>query len=185
MMKKAVRVLIVVALVLAATTIAAVATTDTAHAATKKTIPGTSAKADSRVVDSFVELGFTVKYDKNMSYAGLFSVAKHAIIMKSNKKEHVLHEMGHFVARLQNASDESAEFVKIYKAEKKKYNGAQKAYITSNSKEYFAQSFMEYTQNPTKLKKSRPQTYKFVKAQVEAIDQQDVDNMFAAYSWAW
>ncbi len=185
MMKKALRVLIVTVLVLITSTMAVFATTDTAAAATKKAIPGTSAKADSRVVDSLVELGFTVKYDKKMSYAGLFSVSKRAIIMKSNRKDHVLHEMGHFVARLQEASDETAEFVEIYKAEKRKYKGEQKAYVTKNSKEYFAQSFMEYTQNPSKLKKSRPRTYNFVKEQVETIEQQHVDNMYALYGWAW
>lgn len=151
----------------------------------KKTIPNTNVKVEAQVVDAFVELGFEIKYNKNLGYAGLFSVGQHSIIMKSKKKNHILHEMGHFVARLRNAADETSEFVKIYKSEKKKYNGAQKKYIRSNSKEYFAQSFMEYTNNPSKLRKSRPKTYNFIKNEVKAICQEDINNMYAAYSWAW
>lgn len=156
-----------------------------ASAASKKTIPQTSAKADSRVVNAFTDLGFEVRYDKNLGLAGTFSVGKHAIIMSDRNATNTLHEMGHFVSRLQRGADETSEFVKIYKSEKNKYNGKQASYIKSNSKEYFAQSFAEYTQNPTKLKNSRPKTYKYVQKQVNAIDQQDIDDMNAAYSWAW
>lgn len=184
-MKRAIKVFAMIAMVLLATSIAAFAATDTVDAASKKMIPGTNAKADSRVVNSFVDLGFTVKYDKNLGHAGVFSVAKHAVIMKSNNTTHVLHEMGHFVSRLQNAADEKKAFVKIYKAEKNNYDGAQKEYITKNGKEYFAQSFAEYTQNPARLKNNRPQTYEYIKAQVDTISQQHVDNMYAAYGWAW
>lgn len=187
MLKRTLRVFITIILTLALTTGLVLAMTEDANAATvsMKTIPATSAKADSRVVNAFVDLGFTVKYNKNLGYAGVFSVADHAIYLKSKNKTHALHEMGHFVSRLQNAADETSEFIKIYKAEKKKYTGAQKSYVTKNSKEYFAQSFAEYTQNPSKLKKSRPKTYKYVKAQVDTIEQQDVDNMYSAYGWAW
>ena len=186
MLKRTLRVFITIILTLALTTGLVLAMTEDANAATvsMKTIPATS-KADSRVVNAFVELGFTVKYNKNLGYAGVFSVADHAIHLKTRNKTNTLHEMGHFVSRLQNGADETSEFVKIYKSEKKKYNGTQKSYITKNSKEYFAQSFAEYTQNPSKLKKSRPKTYKYVKTQVDTIEQQDVDNMYSAYGWAW
>ena len=187
MLKRTLRVFITIILTLDLTTGFVLAMTEDANAATvsMKTIPATSAKADSRVVNAFVELGFTVKYNKNLGYAGVFSVADHAIHLKTRNKTNTLHEMGHFVSRLQNGADETSEFVKIYKSEKKKYNGTQKSYITKNSKEYFAQSFAEYTQNPSKLKKSRPKTYKYVKTQVDTIEQQDVDNMYSAYGWAW
>lgn len=187
MLKRTFKVFITIMITLVLTTGLVLATTDNAHGATvsMKTIPSTTAKADSRVVNAFVELGFSVKYNKNLGYAGVFSVADHAIHLKSRNKTHTLHEMGHFVSRLQKGADETAEFVKIYKAEKNKYTGTQKAYITKNSKEYFAQSFAEYTQNPSKLQKSRPKTYKYVKAQVESISQQDIDDMYKAYGWAW
>ncbi len=116
---------------LALTTGLVLAMTEDANAATvsMKTIPATSAKADSRVVNAFVELGFTVKYNKNLGYAGVFSVADHAIHLKTRNKTNTLHEMGHFVSRLQNGADETSEFVKIYKSEKKKSTTAHKKVI--------------------------------------------------------
>ncbi len=128
MLKRTLRVFITIILTLALTTGLVLAMTEDANAATvsMKTIPATSAKADSRVVNAFVELGFTVKYNKNLGYAGVFSVADHAIHLKTRNKTNTLHEMGHFVSRLQNGADETSEFVKIYKSEKKKYNGTQK-----------------------------------------------------------
>lgn len=187
-MKRTLRVMLTVVLTVVLTATMVFAGTTETYAATnavKKTIPSTSVKADKRVVDAFVDLGFTVKYDKNLGYAGVFSVGKHAIIMKKASSTDTLHELGHFVSRLQKGADEKAEFVKIYKSEKNKYTGKLQSYIKGNSKEYFAQSFAEYTQNPSKLKASRPKTYNYVKAQVEAIDEQDVNDMYAAYGWAW
>lgn len=188
-MKRTLRVMLTAALTIAITTIMVFGTATDTYAATsvsKKVIPSTTVKADSRVVDAFVDLGFEVRYDKNMKdYAGVFSVGQHAVILKYKDKTNTLHEMGHFVSRLQKGADETTEFVKIYKAEKKNYNGKLQSYIKASSKEYFAQSFAEYTTSPKMLKSSRPKTYAYVKAQVEAIDQQDVDDMYAAYGWAW
>ena len=187
-MKRTVRILFAAILAIVITSAIVYAGTTESYGATaaKTTIPSTSVKADSRVVEAFVDLGFQVKYDKNLGYAGIFSVGKHAIIMKrQNNSSDILHEMGHFVSRLQRGADETTEFVKIYKAEKNKYNGKLQSYIKGSSKEYFAQSFAEYTLTPKKLKSSRPKTYAYVKAQVEAIDQQDVDDMYTAYGWAW
>lgn len=182
MIKRVTRILVVLLLTLSLSAASAFAA---AEAASVKTVPGTGVEADSRVVDAFVDLGFTVKYDKNHNYAGTFSVAKHAIIMRTDNKMNFLHEMGHFVSEINNAAGTSKEFTSIYKSEKKKYRGSMKTYITRNSEEYFAQSFAEYTVSPSALKKSRPKTYKYIKASVEAIDQKAIDDMYAAYSWAW
>lgn len=182
MINRVTRILVALLLVLSLSAASALAATE---AASVKTVPGTDVKADSRVVDAFVDLGFKVKYDKHHNYAGTFSVAKHAIIMKTDNKMHLLHEMGHFVSEINNASGTSKEFTSIYKSEKIKYHGSQKAYITGTSEEYFAQSFAEYTVSPKALGKSRPKTYKYIKANVESIDQKAVQDMYDAYSWAW
>ena len=60
MLKRTLRVFITIILTLALTTGLVLAMTEDANAATvsMKTIPATSAKADSRVVNAFVELGF-------------------------------------------------------------------------------------------------------------------------------
>lgn len=182
MINRVTRILVALLLVLSLSAASALAATE---AASVKTVPGTDVKADSRVVDAFVDLGFKVKYDKHHNYAGTFSVAKHAIIMKTDNKMHLLHEMGHFVSEINNASGTSKEFTSIYKSEKIKYHGSQKAYITGTSEEYFAQSFAEYTVSPKALGKSRPKTYKYIKANIESIDQKAVQDMYDAYSWAW
>lgn len=157
-MKRTLRVMVSIILMVAlstAMTFAGTGGTKVSETNSVKTIPSTSVKADSRVVDAFVDLGFKVKYDKNMANgAGVFSVAKHAVILKYKNEENTLHEMGHFVSRLQKGADETAEFVKIFNTEKKKYNGKLKSYIKGSNKEYFAQSFAEYTTNPSKLKKA-------------------------------
>ncbi len=178
MIKKAITILTIVALLLSLTV------TGSFAASTKK-IPNTSVKADSRVVNAFIDLGFKVKYNKNHKYAGTFSVAKHSIIMKTKTKSHILHEMGHFVSEINDAAGTSSKFKKVFKAEKKKYKGSQKKYVTSNSEEYFAQSFAEYTTAPSTLKKSRPKTYSYIKSKVAAIDKDAVQDMYDAYSWAW
>ena len=182
MINRVTRILVVLLLILSLSAASAFAA---AEAASVKTVPGTDVMADGRVVDAFVDLGFKVKYDNNHNYAGTFSVAKHAIIMRSDSKMNLLHEMGHFVSEINNAAGTSKEFTSIYKSEKKKYRGSLKSYITRTSEEYFAQSFAEYTVSPSALKKSRPKTYKYIKASVEAIDQKAIDDMYAAYSWAW
>ena len=93
MLKRTLRVFITIILTLALTTGLVLAMTEDANAATvsMKTIPDTSAKADSRVVNAFVELGFTVKYNKNLVYAGVFSVADNAIHLKTRNKTNTLH----------------------------------------------------------------------------------------------
>lgn len=179
MVKKAIRVFTVLVLVLSLTTSGAFAATSS------KTIPNTSVKADSRVVNAFVKLGFKVKYDKNYYYAGTFSVAKHSIIMKTRTKMHILHEMGHFVSELNNGAGKSKSFASVYKAEKSKYKGSQRSYILSTSEEYFAQSFAEYTSNPRALKKQRPKTYNYIRSKINAINQSLINDMYRAYSWAW
>ena len=54
------------------------------------------------------------------------------------------------------------EFIKIYNKEKNKFDGDIKDYITSNSREYFAESYRDYVTRKTTLKKKRPQTYKYI-----------------------
>lgn len=160
--------------------------TEEVNAATKKIrIPNTKVYADARVVNAFKELDFKVKFDKNMKYAGTFSVAKHAIILKKPSRFNTLHEMGHFLSRLHDGADSTKEFKKIYKVEKKKYAGRKKSYVTKNSREYFAESFRQYTTWNKGLKKQRPKTYAYIDKMVKTITDEDIENMYEAYGWAW
>lgn len=184
-MKRAMRMVVSMLFIMTLCVSIVFAGTEEASAATKMKIPNTNAKADSRVVKAFKELDFKVKYNKSMENAGTFSVAKHAIVLKKKHKYNTLHEMGHFLSRLHDGADSTKEFKKIYKAEKKKYNGRLKSYIRSNSKEYFAESFRQYTTCPKTLKKQRPKTYAYIHKMVTTITDQHVEDMYAAYGWAW
>lgn len=152
-------------------------------------IPGTDVKADQRIVNAFKILDFKVMYDKNLKYSGIFSIKGHAIILRKRNKMWTLHEMGHFLSRLQEGADSTKKFKVIYKAEKRKYRSLpgkkDKKYVTKNCKEYFAQSFADYTIRPSVLKKNRPATYTYIKKQVETITKEDIAAMRAAYGWAW
>lgn len=159
--------------------------TEEVSASSKMKIPNTKVYADSRVVDAFKTLDFKVKYNKSMKNAGTFSVAKHAIVLKKKSKNNTLHEMGHFLSRLHDGADSTKEFQKIYKAEKNKYKGRLQSYIKANSKEYFAESFRQYTTWNKGLKKQRPKTYAYIDKMVKTISDEDIENMYAAYGWAW
>ena len=184
-MKRVTRIILSMLLVLTLSTGLVLASTQQASAASKITIPNTSAKVDSRVVNAFKDLGFKVKYDKNLDYAGTFSVSKHSIILQKKSKNNTLHEMGHFLSRLKDGADSTKEFKNIYKAEKNKYSGRLKSYVKSNSKEYFAESFRQYTTWNSGLKKQRPKTYAYIKETIESISEDDVEAMYDAYGWAW
>ena len=68
MIKRVTRIIVALLLVLSLSAASALAATE---AASVKTVPGTDVKADSRVVDAFVDLGFKVKY--NIFYTCCFS----------------------------------------------------------------------------------------------------------------
>ncbi len=159
------------------------------YGASMEKIPGTDVKADHRIVSAFTELDFQVKYDKNLKYSGTFSIKKHAIILRKRNKVWTLHEMGHFLSHLQGDAASTKKFKAIYKAEKRKYRSLpgkkDKKYVTKNCKEYFAQSFADYTIRTSALKKNRPDTYTYIKKQVETITGENIAAMRDAYGWAW
>lgn len=159
------------------------------YGAAMEKIPGTDVKADYRIVNAFTELDFKVKYDRNLECSGIFSVKEHSIILQKRNRVWTLHEMGHFLSRLQQSADSTKKFKYIYQAEKYKYKSLpgkkDKKYVTKNCKEYFAQSFADYTIRPSILKKNRPGTYTYIKKQVESITGEDIAAMREAYGWAW
>ena len=144
----------------------------------KKAVP-------SGVMSAFNELGFTIKLNKSLSTAGNFSTSKHQIQLKTADADHLLHEMGHFLSCLKGSAAQTNEFAKIYKAERSKYAGSNKKYVTSTSDEYFAESYRDYVKQPSSLKKQRPKTYNYIKSITSAISQDDIDSMYQKYSWAW
>lgn len=123
-------------------------------------------KIKKEILDAFENGGYKVVINPKVSYSGVFRSASKEIELKTANAV-IYHEMGHFVSFKSGRADSTAEFKEIYKAEKGKYTASNKAYVTQTSGEYFAESFKNYTENPSKLKKERPKTYAYIKEKVD------------------
>ena len=73
----------------------------------------------------------------------------------------------------------------MYKEESSKYAGKNKAYVTKNSAEYFAESFRDYTLNPTGLSQSRPKTYAAITSALSKVTGTQINKIKAAYGPIW
>lgn len=140
---------------------------------------------DSRVYNAFVNLGFEFKVNSKLGTTGVFSVRNHNIQLKRGQSSYLLHELGHFVAALKGRADQTSEFKKIYNTEKNAYVGNNKAYVTQDAGEYFAESFRDYTENASALKSQRPQTYNYINGLVNSISDKDVSDFYNTYGWYW
>ena len=141
-------------------------------------------KADSRVLSAFQTLGFKVYVDSSVSYSGLFDASARSITLKS-EDDIIYHELGHFLAFIAGNADKTTDFKNIYSAEKNLYTGANKAYVTQNSSEYFAESFKNYTQNAGLLKSARPKTYSAISAALNKVTTEQVTKVKNVYSIFW
>ncbi len=137
------------------------ASTSSASKYTVTNIASAAPKMDNRVLNAFTKLGFVVKVDSSVSYSGHFDARTGTITMKK-MDETIYHELGHFLSFIADYADESAEFASIYHSEKAKVTGYNKAYVTQNAAEYFAESVKDYVLNPGSLQSQRPKTYKAV-----------------------
>lgn len=144
---------------------------------------------DSKVYDAFVNLGFELKINSKLATTGVFSTKNHNIQLKRGQSSYLLHELGHFVSALKGRNgkkiDQSSEFTRIYNEEKSAYVGNDKAYVTQDAAEYFAESFRDYTENPSALKSQRPKTYSYISQMVSSLSSSDVKAFRNAYGWYW
>lgn len=143
-------------------------TTTTSYASKKAAnINQLRGKIDSKVITRFKNSGFTVETNPNSSVLrgadGVFSPSRKKIVLKANVNRVFIHEIGHFVDRENGYISDSSEFMKIYKSEKNRFAGDNKAYAVSNNKEFFAEVFKEYSMNRSSLKKHCPKSYNFMK----------------------
>lgn len=96
--------------------------------------------------------------------------------------------MGHFLSLLKGKGDyidKSNDFISIFNTEKSLYRGNNKTYITQDTGEYFAESFRDYTENPSVLKQQRPKTYSYINNMVNSISDKDITAFRNAYEWIW
>ena len=122
---------------------------------------------DDKVISEFNRVGMTIETNPNSSLLkgadGVFSPSQKKIVVKNNVNRVLIHEVGHFVAYVNNRADSTAEFRAIYNAEKNNFAGDNRAYAVSNNKEFFAEVFKEYSMNRASLKSHCPRAYEYVK----------------------
>lgn len=180
----------VVAKAAASSTLASSSSSASAAASTTAATNGTvtvssiASKADSRVSNAFNTLGFTIKVNSGVSYSGLFDARTRTITLKK-ADDTIYHELGHFVAFVAGNVDTSSEFKTIYSKEKSLYTAYDAAYVTSDSSEYFAESFREYTLNGAALKASRPLTYAYIQTALNKITSSQISLIQTVYSSVW
>ena len=141
-------------------------------------------KEDSRVLTAYRTLGFKVNVEPSVSYSGYFNARNRQITLKK-ANETIYHELGHFIAFIAGNVDTTSEFKTIYNQEKSLYTAYNKAYVTQNSSEYFAESAKEYVLNPGALKAARPKTYEAVRSAVESITDERIAKIQKYYGAIW
>lgn len=141
-------------------------------------------KEDSRVLTAYRTLGFKVNVDPSVSYSGYFNARNRQITLKKTN-ETIYHELGHFIAFIAGNVDTTSEFKAIYNQEKSLYTAYNKAYVTQNSSEYFAESAKEYVLNPGALKAARPKTYEAVRSAIESITDERIAKIQKYYGAIW
>ena len=130
------------------------------------------------------ELPDAAEVNPSVSYSGYYDTRNRKITLRK-MDDTIYHELGHFVAFISGNTDQTAEFKAIFAQEKTLYTAFNKAYVTQNSAEYFAESFKEYTLNPTGLKSSRPKTYEAVKNAVDKFTDDRIARIQKTYSVIW
>ena len=111
---------------------------------------------DSRVLNAYARMGFTVTVDPNAAYAGHFDARSRSITIQE-ADETIYHELGHFLAFIAGNVDQSSAFASVYNSEKAKFTGYNKAYATQNAAEYFAESVKDYMLNGAALSQPAPE----------------------------
>ena len=165
------------------TTVVAAAST-TVNATTAGSTTAKKEKYTVSNVASITKMGFTVIVDPSVSYAGYFDGRSRTITLKV-EDDTIYHELGHYLAFIAGNVDKNAAFASVYNSEKSKFTGVRKAYATQNASEYFAESVLEYTENPSVLKAQRPQTYEAITNALSKVTDAQVNKIMNVYKVIW
>lgn len=141
-------------------------------------------QVDARVSKAFSTLGFKITVNPSVSYSGLFDARSRSITLKKSG-DTVYHELGHFVAFIAGNYDLSSEFQGIFSREKSLYTAFNKAYVLSSASEYFAESFKNYTMDPSALRSSRPETFSAIEKALSRVTDSQVSKIMSAYRSIW
>ena len=139
---------------------------------------------DNRVIAAYQQLGFKLVVDPSVNYSGYFDARSRSITMKQID-DSVYHELGHFLAFIAGNADKTASFQSIFAAETANVTAFNKAYVTQNASEYFAESVKDYILNNASLKSSRPQTYAAVQNALNQITDAQIAKIQKIYGAFW
>lgn len=136
---------------------------------------------DPMIIKAFEEMNYKIVIKNGVEYAGMFDARNRQITLRSANTGYLLHELGHYVSFITGLKDSTAEFISIYNKEAGKYTGSNKAYVTKNNREYFAESVRDFYTSPFSLRNTRPATYNYVKSCIDSITDSMVDYINTAY----
>lgn len=165
----------------ASKTTSSTAAVNTASTYSVKTV---ATGCDSRVLNAFDKMGCKVVVNPTVAYAGCFDASKRTITLKKLDNT-IYHELGHFVEFVGGTSTVKTAITNAYNTEKSLYTAYDKAYVTQNSSEYFAESFKNYCENAELLRQQRPNTYNAVVAALNNITDARVNMLISVYSSVW
>ncbi|MBQ8306215.1 MAG: hypothetical protein IJX90_08370 [Blautia sp.] len=131
---------------------------------------------DSRVLNAFTSMGLKLIVNSTVSYSGYFSARDKSITLRQ-EGDTIYHELGHFLAFIAGNYDTGKDFQKVYAAEKGKYTGYNKSYVTQNCSEYFAECVKDYILDPSTMSKVRPESYKAVQTALSKVTTAQVTKM--------
>lgn len=173
------------------TTASGTTTTATAASASQNktgkyeaSVTAVAGKMDSRVLSAYQKLGFKVYVDSSVNYSGYFDARSRSITMRQ-LDDSVYHELGHFLAFIAGNVDKTSSFQSVYAAEKENVTSFNKAYVTQNSSEYFAESVKDFILNNSSLKSTRPQTYAAVESALNQITDAQIAKIEKIYGPFW
>lgn len=147
-------------------------------------VASVAGKMDNRVIAAYQQLGFKLVVDPSVNYSGYFDARSRSITMKQID-DSVYHELGHFLAFIAGNVDKTASFQSIFAAEKANVTAFNKAYVTQNASEYFAESVKDYILNNASLKSTRPQTYAAVQNALNQITDAQIAKIQKIYGPYW
>lgn len=147
-------------------------------------VASVAGKMDNRVIAAYQQLGFKIVVDPSVNYSGYFDARSRSITMKQID-DSVYHELGHFLAFIAGNVDKTASFQSIFAAEKANVTAFNKAYVTQNASEYFAESVKDYILNNASLKNTRPQTYAAVQNALNQITDAQIAKIQKIYGAFW
>ena len=111
--------------------------------------------------------------------------AKTRMITLQCEDSTIYHELGHFLAFVAGNVDTTSSFEAVYNSEKSKFTGVRKAYATQNASEYFAESVLNYVENPSALKSQRPQTYEAIVNALSKVTDAQITKIMNVYKVVW